>query len=579
MSMKVVGIPICPGIVCGKAFVFSDTFDFTANIESDLLQDPNEKKDTVRRAIDKAHEQLLAAMDTIGDKDSDAYTILEAQLSVLHDEAVNEEIFSFLEQGICISVAVNKTFDIYIRILGDSENEFSQERTADLDDVRKRLLRCLAGINEKSLGDMEAPSVIVAKDLSPSDTATLKKDMVLAILTEKGGETSHTAILARSLGIPTILGVGKIVDFIKDGDYLGVNAQNGEIFINPTAGEISSLQKLRYTFEKGQKEILTYKVKDAKTLDGTRIRVKLNVAEASSIMDEDADASDGVGLMRSEFLYMQSDRLPDEEEQYKAYYDVLKKFKNKPVILRTLDIGGDKTLSALDLPKEDNPFLGCRAIRLCFSKPEIFKTQLRAALRASAHGPLHLMFPMIGSLDDWYKAKDFVESTKRELEKEGKAFDHNIPLGIMIEVPSAALLSDRLAREVDFASVGTNDLCQYLYAADRLNPHVSQYYQSYSPAMLRVLDYVAQQYKAADTPVSICGEMGGDPCATILLVGLGFRSLSMNASSLGGVKQTICHISMDDARCLAKKACDANNQEEVFQLLEAYRQTNSIQQR
>lgn len=572
--MRVTGIPIYPGIVCGKAFLFSNALDLGPAIMADSLQDPGEKKDAVQHAVNKAHAQLLAAMNTIADKTSDAYTILEAQLSVLHDEAINEEILSFLEDGSCVSDAVNKTFDTYVRILENSENKFSQERVADLDDIRRRLLHCLAGIDKKSLGDMTAPSIIVAKELSPSDTATLKKDMVLAILTETGGETSHTAILARSLGIPTILGIEKIQDLIKDGDYLGVNAQDGDVFIHPDTSEISYLQDLKCNLEKRQKEILTYRGRKAETSDGTKIHVKLNIADAASVLDEDADNVDGVGLMRSEFLYMQSDSLPDEEKQYRAYCDALKKFKNKPVILRTLDIGGDKTIPAIELPKEENPFLGCRAIRLCFSIPLIFKAQVRAALRASAQGPLWLMFPMIGSLDDWRKAKDFVETTKRELKDEGHIFNPKMPLGIMIEIPSAALLSDRLANEVDFASVGTNDLCQYLNAADRLNPRASQYYQPYSPAMLRVLRYIAQQYEAAETPVSICGEIGGDPRATMLLVGMGFRTLSMNASSLGEVKETICHISLDNARHLAQKACDANNQEEVLQLLEEYQQTN-----
>lgn len=574
--MKVVGIPIYPGIVYGKAFVFSNTADPNASIAADLLEDLKEKEDAFKLAVDKAHEQLLAAMNSTEDKGSDVYTILDANLTLLHDEAINEDILFSLESGNCVSTAINETFNAYIEILRNSESDLTRERTADMDDIRRRLLCCLSGAKESSLGDMTSPSIIVAKDLFPSDTAALNKDMVLAILAEEGGQTSHTAILARSLGIPTILGACEITSLIKDEDFLGVNAQSGEIFIKPSEIEISILEKLQCSFVIEHEKTLAYKKVVAKTLDGTRIHIKLNVSEANSIMDEDATSSDGVGLMRSEFLYMQSKYLPDEEEQYKAYCDVLKKFNKKPVILRTLDIGGDKTLPALDLPKEENPFLGCRGIRLCFDKPEIFRTQLRAALRASAHGPLQLMFPMIGSLDDWRKAKGFVESIKLELEREGIAFNHDIPLGTMIEIPSAALLSDSLAREVDFASVGTNDLCQYLSAADRLNPHVSQYYRPFSPAMLRILRHIAQHYEAANTPVGICGEMGGDPRATAILVGLGFRSLSMNAPSLGGVKQAICHISMADARRLAQEACDADTQEQVLHQLEVFQQSMQI---
>lgn len=571
--MKVVGISIYPGIVCGKAFVFSNASDPNISIAADTLEDLKEKEEAFKIAVAKAHEQISAAMNLTEDKGSDVYTILDAHLTLLHDDAINEDILFSLRSGNCVSTAINETFDAYNEILRNSESDFTKERTVDMDDIRRSLIRCLSGEKENSLRDLTSPSIIVAKDLFPSDTATLNKDMVLAILTEEGGQTSHTAILARSLGIPTILGAGKITSLIKCEDFLGVNAQSGEIFINPSEIELSILEKLKYSLLIEHKKNLSYKNAVAKTLDGTIIHIKLNVSEANSIMDDDVAASDGVGLMRSEFLYMQSKYLPDEEEQYKAYCNVLKKFNNKPVILRTLDIGGDKTLPALDLPKEENPSLGCRAVRLCFNKPEIFRTQLRAALRASAHGPLQLMFPMIGSLDDWRKAKGFVESIKEELEREDMVFNHNIPLGAMIEIPSAVFMSDHLAREVDFASVGTNDLCQYLNAADRLNPNVSQYYQTFSPAMLRILRYIAQQYEAVNTPLGICGEMGGDPRATAILVGLGFRSLSMNAPSLGGVKQTICHISLADAQRLAQEACDAGTQEQVLHQLEVFHQS------
>ena len=571
--MKITGIPIYPGVVLGNAFVFSDAFDLTISLEADSLVSFAEKREAFRSAVAKAHKQLVAAMDSIEDKSSDAYTILDAQSSILYDEAINEEILCSLESGSCLSTAINSSFDSYIEVFRNAENDFTRERAADMDDIRKRILRCLSGTRVRSLGDMTVPSVIVAEDLSPSDTATLNKDMVLAIVTEKGGETSHTAILARSLGIPTILGAGEITDLVKEGDPLGINAESGEIFIRPTTEEISALQKLRTSFEVERQKLAAHKNAVAKTLDGARIHIEVNISAADSISDEDAAVSDGVGLMRSEFLYMHAKSLPDEDAQYKAYRDVLDKFKGKPVILRTLDIGGDKNLPSLSLPKEDNPFLGCRAVRLCFEKAEIFKTQLRAALRASAHGPLQIMFPMISSLDDWRRAKEFVEHTKEELLSEEKSFRHSIPLGIMIEIPSAALLSNRLAKEVDFASVGTNDLCQYLHAADRLNPRVSQYYQSYSPAMLRILRYIAHHYTESSTPVGICGEMGGNPCAAPLLIGLGFRKLSMNASSLGGVKQVVRHISLGDAKCLAQRACDAASQAEVLQLLEEFRQS------
>ncbi|MDR3552590.1 MAG: phosphoenolpyruvate--protein phosphotransferase, partial [Clostridia bacterium] len=428
-----------------------------------------------------------------------------------------------------------------------------RERADDLSDVRTRLLRLWFGVGQKgSLAALDRPVIVAAHDLMPSDTATMARDKVLAIITESGGETSHSAILARSYGIPAILGVEGILSVVHDGETVIADAIAGEVITQPAAQELAKYEKKRTQYLIRAAEIKTYLSAKPVTLDGTHIDIELNIGSAQPRELAGTEFTDGVGLFRTEFLYMGCTALPDEEDQFIAYKAVLQACGKKPVIIRTLDAGGDKQPECLRLLKEDNPFLGLRALRLCFDMMPVFKTQLRALLRASVYGNLWIMFPMVGSLGDIRFAKKIIGEVKMELAAQSIDYDPDIKIGIMVEIPSIAVMADIAAEEVDFASIGTNDLCQYLTAVDRLNPKVAKYYQSYHPAMFRLIGSVTEAFKKQGKPVSVCGEMGGDPIAASILIGLGIRKLSMNLSSVASVKKLITGLNIQKSERMAK---------------------------
>lgn len=457
--------------------------------------------------------------------------------------------------------AVKSVFDRFIALLSSAKDPLIAARTADLRDVRNRLLRILYGIPEKNLSAIPENVIVVAKDLLPSDTATLDRTHVVGIVTEVGGATSHTAIIARSYKIPAVLGVAQATSMVKDGTLLALDAELGDVMVSPSDETVEQIEKKSRTFHEEQKEAKKFLNQPAVTADGLRVEIGINIGSGDFSVSD--NAYDFVSLFRTEFLYMESNHLPTEEEQFQVYRRVLEKAHGKTVTLRTLDIGGDKTLKYMQLPQEDNPFLGKRALRLCFDNPSIFSSQLRAALRASAFGPLQIMFPMVGSIDDFRRAKSAVSEAKEQLKCKKMAFNDNIKLGIMIEIPSIALIADIVAEEVDFASVGTNDLTQYLCAADRMNPGVSDYYQSLSPAMLRLLGYVFECFQVKHKPISVCGELAGDPAAAMVLVGLGLRKLSMSKSSLARVKAAFRRMPMDKAHSLADACKNAATADEV----------------
>jgi phosphotransferase system enzyme I (PtsI) len=371
---------------------------------------------------------------------------------------------------------------------------------------------------------------------------------VLAIITETGGATSHSAIIARSYEIPAILGVGGLLAALKDGMTAAVDAHGGEVFLEPDGETCARVDAAREAWLREREISKTFLKKEGRTACGERVEIGLNIGSAGDEELRGAEYTDYAGLFRTEFLYLGRERLPSEDEQFEVYRKVLSLYGSRPLTLRTLDIGGDKQLSSLKLPPEENPFLGKRALRLCFAYPELFKTQLRAALRASVYGNLYLMLPMVGSLDDIRQAKLTLEEVKAELDAEGKAYRKDYKLGIMIEIPSIALIADLAAQEVDFASVGTNDLCQYLCAVDRMNPEIASYYQSYHPALFRIIGAAARCFAAAGKPLSVCGEMGGDPPAALALAGLGIRKLSMGLAQIAAVKRMLAGLRLADAQ-------------------------------
>ena len=439
-----------------------------------------------------------------------------------------------------------------------------------LRDVCARLLRCWEGLAERDLSALPGPVIVAAHDLVPSDTATLDREHVLGIITEVGGSTSHSAIIARSYEIPAVLGAEGIMIGLRDRQEVVLDAVDGVILTDIDDEARAFYEKKREETLRCQAHTKQYIGREPVTPDGVRIAVELNIASAEPQELEGARYTDGVGLFRSEFLYMGRSTLPTEEEQFQAYRKVLMTYGKRPVILRTLDIGGDKPLDCLDIPKGDNPFLGNRALRLCFQHPEVFRTQLRAALRASVYGQLWLMFPMVASMDDIRRAKGCLEQARDELTAEGIPFSPEMKVGIMVEIPSIAIIADQAAKEVDFASIGTNDLTQYLTAVDRGDPAVRSYYQTYHPAMFRLIGYVVKAFSACGKPVGVCGEMGGDPLTAAVLMGLGMRQLSMGAASVAAVKQIILSTSCETARTLAEAVCGMDTAEAVRQYLKEH---------
>ncbi|MDR0302731.1 MAG: phosphoenolpyruvate--protein phosphotransferase [Treponema sp.] len=555
-----------PGIAVGRVFVYTkigflpqESFVPEGEEQSHLDRYLAVKKEAFGEL-----EGLKLSMQKHDPQKADIFT---AHQEIIEDIVINEEIPSrILNEKWAGDWAIYQVYETVLLVLQKAADPLIAERAADFDNVRALLLRLWYGNKNEGLSSLTEPVIIAAQDLLPSDTASLDRSKALALLTEKGGLTSHTAIIARSYGIPTVMGVHGLLDAVKQGQLAVVNADEGEVILDPENEVAAEYRKKYELFSRDRQDAQTYLSKQAITADGEKIDIGLNI---SAVTDDELAASanvDSVGLFRTEFLYIGRDTLPDEEEQISAYKKVLERFGECPVILRTLDIGGDKQLSCMDLPREENPFLGNRALRFCFSNPDIFKTQIRAALRASVYGNMWLMFPMVNSIDDIRRAKEIIASVKEELEKEGKPFGQ-FKTGIMIEIPSIALLADFAAQEVDFASIGSNDLCQYLCAADRMNIEVEPYYQSYHPAMFTLIKKITAVFEKNGKPVSICGELASDPLAIPALVGLGLRKLSMGTASVAAAKRALCSLTVKQSQEIAQKVLECSTAEEVKRIL------------
>ena len=547
--MKLTGIPAAEGVALGRVLRympdntgtgegFTDPEDWT---EGELAR-YNEAEKVIKEDLHRLIRSSAAEGQIHGD-------IFYAHVAMLEDKMLHAEIVDLISnKHLCASAAVRKVFTYYEGVLGRTREEIIQERAVDLADIKLRLLRHLSGQTHRGLSQLPGPVVIVAHDLMPSDTATMDRENVLAIVTEAGSRTSHSAIIARSYDIPAVVGVENALTQLRDGETVVVDGRTGSVFTQISEEGMERCRQLQEKLKADKQKVQGIREVPPITRDGVRVSVELNMEALTQEVLDARPCVDGVGLFRTEFLYMDRLELPSEEEQFQIYRRVTEAFGSKPVILRTLDIGGDKQADCLDLPREENPFLGSRALRLCLDQPEVFRTQLRAVLRASAYGNLKVMFPMVSSLEDIRAAKAVLEQAKEDLRKSGQPFQHHIPVGIMVEVPSIALTADLAASEVDFASIGSNDLCQYLTAADRHNPAVSQYYRSLHPAMLRLIARVTEAFHLQGKPISVCGEMGGDPVAAMALMGLGVDGLSMGLSSLPRVKRMITSVSMEKVR-------------------------------
>lgn len=564
------GAPVSPGVAEGYVYLYQA---FTCDVYETYVQAGEEEAalKSYEQAVQAADDELRQLIASFSVENADKAKIFAAHREILADEEIDEEIRSaILSERQATDFAVDRVYTDFALLLSKVEDALIAARATDIRDVRNRLIRILHGETEKNLSSLHAPVVVVAHDLLPSDTATMDRKNVLAIVTEVGGATSHSAILARSFGIPAVLGVPNVTEAFQDGAYVAVDAMSGEVYLEPDEAVQQSICRKRDAFLKDRQDAARYLTDSGSLGDGTRIEIGLNIGSCAET--ESIQYCDFIGLFRTEFLYMQSDRLPDEEAQFTAYRDVLQKADGKPVTIRTLDVGGDKTLPGLTLPKEENPFLGCRALRLCLRNRDLFLTQLRAILRASIYGKLWVMFPMVGSMDDLRAAKDALAEAMRMLDQRGIAYDKHIKTGVMIEIPSVALMAAEIAAECDFASVGTNDLCQYLHAADRMNPDVKTYYQSFSPAMFRALKMIFAAFIAAEKPVSVCGELAGNPAEAPVLAGLGLRKFSMNAGSVAGVKRALRRFSLDEAQALAEQVCALDTEHAVKELLDKAQQ-------
>lgn len=560
--------PVSPGIAIGRVKTYQPCNHLKGKQAIPLakVEDELQRYDIVRA---RADEELSALSKKIAKSDPDTAKIFNAQRDILNDQVLVQEIRTTIRKDlVSLQKAVQDVYDKYIALLSGSANKLIAQRASDLADVKKSLVKFCGNFKGLDLSNLPAETILVAQELFPSDTASLNFENVVAIVTEEGGVTSHTGIIARSIGIPAVVW-GDALKILADEDEVAVDAIAGILVHKPDNGEKKSFFSLRRKWIKEREENARYRKGALLTKDGKRINIGVNIGSASEAELASLDFADGSGLFRTEFLFLGKDSMPNEEEQFQKYRMVLERAKGKPVTLRTLDIGGDKELPYLPLPRENNPFLGVRGIRLCFEHPELFLTQLRAAYRASVFGKLEIMFPMVSSIDDVRRCLDYAKQARNELYRENIEFNSKVPLGIMIEVPSIALMAEEAADLVDFASIGTNDLCQYLTASDRLDARLNTYYQSYHPALFRCIKFVVKAFSSAGKMVGICGELGGEPKAAVLLFGLGINKLSMNADALPSVKRMLSKITLEKSRRIAERILSMQTAEEIMQYLDA----------
>ncbi|HEL3623475.1 TPA: phosphoenolpyruvate--protein phosphotransferase, partial [Clostridioides difficile] len=516
-------------------------------------------KEELVKVKEKASEELGA----------EEAEIFEAHLLVLEDpELIGSAIDKIKTESVNAEYALNEIKEMFVSMFESMDNEYMKERAADIKDVTNRILRHILGIKVVDLSALSEEVVLIAHDLTPSDTATMNKKMVLGFLTDIGGRTSHTAIMSRTLEIAAIVGLNDITSKVKDGDFVVFNGDTGEVIVNPDEETINKYTELKAKYEDERKALQLLKGKPSVTLDGKHVELAGNIGTPNDIEGLIKNDAEGVGLYRTEFLYMDRDSFPTEEIQYEAYKAVLEGMDGKPIVIRTLDIGGDKELSYLSMEPEMNPFLGYRAIRLCLDRKDIFKTQLRALYRASVHGRLRIMFPMISSLEELLQAKEVVKEVLAELDSEGVAYAKDVEIGMMIEVPSAAVISDVLAKHVDFFSIGTNDLIQYTCAVDRMNQKISYLYNQFNPAVLRLIKTVIDNAHKEGKWAGMCGESAGDQKMIPILLGMGLDEFSMSPISILPARKLITSVKESDMKKLADDVLNMGTAEEIKSYIE-----------
>ncbi|MDG5377306.1 phosphoenolpyruvate--protein phosphotransferase [Staphylococcus aureus] len=570
MSKLIKGIAASDGVAIAKAYLL---------VEPDLTFDKNEKVTDVEGEVAKFNSAIEASKVELTkirnnaevQLGADKAAIFDAHLLVLDDPELIQPIQDKIKnENANAATALTDVTTQFVTIFESMDNEYMKERAADIRDVSKRVLSHILGVELPNPSMIDESVVIVGNDLTPSDTAQLNKEFVQGFATNIGGRTSHSAIMSRSLEIPAIVGTKSITQEVKQGDMIIVDGLNGDVIVNPTEDELIAYQDKRECYFADKKELQKLRDADTVTVDGVHAELAANIGTPNDLPGVIENGTQGIGLYRTEFLYMGRDQMPTEEEQFEAYKEVLEAMDGKRVVVRTLDIGGDKELSYLNLPEEMNPFLGYRAIRLCLAQQDIFRPQLRALLRASVYGKLNIMFPMVATINEFREAKAILLEEKENLKNEGHDISDDIELGIMVEIPATAALADVFAKEVDFFSIGTNDLIQYTLAADRMSERVSYLYQPYNPSILRLVKQVIEASHKEGKWTGMCGEMAGDETAIPLLLGLGLDEFSMSATSILKARRQINGLSKNEMTELANRAVDCATQEEVIELVNNY---------
>ncbi|HCU7661162.1 TPA: phosphoenolpyruvate--protein phosphotransferase [Staphylococcus aureus] len=570
MSKLIKGIAASDGVAIAKAYLL---------VEPDLTFDKNEKVTDVEGEVAKFNSAIEASKVELTkirnnaevQLGADKAAIFDAHLLVLDDPELIQPIQDKIKnENANAATALTDVTTQFVTIFESMDNEYMKERAADIRDVSKRVLSHILGVELPNPSMIDESVVIVGNDLTPSDTAQLNKEFVQGFATNIGGRTSHSAIMSRSLEIPAIVGTKSITQEVKQGDMIIVDGLNGDVIVNPTEDELIAYQDKRERYFADKKELQKLRDADTVTVDGVHAELAANIGTPNDLSGVIENGAQGIGLYRTEFLYMGRDQMPTEEEQFEAYKEVLEAMDGKRVVVRTLDIGGDKELSYLNLPEEMNPFLGYRAIRLCLAQQDIFRPQLRALLRASVYGKLNIMFPMVATINEFREAKAILLEEKENLKNEGHDISDDIELGIMVEIPATAALADVFAKEVDFFSIGTNDLIQYTLAADRMSERVSYLYQPYNPSILRLVKQVIEASHKEGKWTGMCGEMAGDETAIPLLLGLGLDEFSMSATSILKARRQINGLSKNEMTELANRAVDCATQEEVIELVNNY---------
>ena len=560
------GIAASNGIAIAKAYRLEHP-DLT--VEKQTIENSAEQVSRFQQALAKAKEELeVIQAHALKELGEDKAAIFSAHLLVLSDPELVQAVEQKIEQErVNAEFALHEVASMFIATFEAMDNEYMKERAADIRDVTKRVLAHLLGVTISNPSMITEEVIIVAEDLTPSDTAQLNRKYAKGFTTDIGGRTSHSAIMARSMEIPAVVGTKEATATIQNGDIVIIDGLDGEVIVNPTEETIAEYEQKRAAFAAQKAEWAKLVHEQTMTKDGHHVELAANIGTPNDVEGVLANGAEGIGLYRTEFLYMGRNELPTEEEQFEAYKTVLEKMEGKPVVVRTLDIGGDKELPYLDLPKEMNPFLGFRAVRLCLDMQEMFRTQLRALLRASVYGNLKIMFPMIATVDEFRQAKAALLEEKERLVAEGVAVSDHIEVGMMVEIPAAAVLADQFAKEVDFFSIGTNDLIQYTMAADRMNERVSYLYQPYNPAILRLIYNVIEAAHKEGKWVGMCGEMAGEELAVPILLAFGLDEFSMSATSILRVRSQLKKLSKQEAERVKDHILSLATAEEVVRFV------------